>query len=93
MEKREEFKEGDRLKVINNQVINDNNVAPKLDLGAEYTVFKVIKDKKGFQHLDVGLKSQYNYIRSIETGEELENGHLVHWCHPSRFEKIIPEEV
>lgn len=62
-----------------------NSVAPSLRDGVEYVVEDICLDKKGNKHLDVGPKSQYNYITSFETKEELPNGDKIHWCHPSRF--------
>jgi len=63
-----------------------NDVAPPLELGKHYPVLNIIQDRKGNDHYDVGLVSKFNYITSFETGEELKDGHKIHWCHPSRFE-------
>ena len=65
-----------------------NKVAPPLELGKIYLVDRRTLDENGNEHLDVGLKSKYNYIRSWETKEELPDGDKIHWCHPSRFEKV-----
>lgn len=79
---------------INNKVraINvkpfQNNIAPPLIREEDYIVKNVVLDRKGNQHLDVGLISEYNYISSKETGEELPSGDKIHWCHPSRFIKL-----
>lgn len=78
---------GDVLQCVNIEPFEGRTVAPPLELGKEYPVKGIILDKQGNQHLDVGLASMYNYIRSIETGEELFNGDKIHWCHPSRFIK------
>lgn len=82
------FEIGQKLKVVNIDPLQDNKVAPPLNPDITYLILNIIKDKEGNQHLDVGLVSEYNYIRSIETGEELLNGDTIHWCHPSRFELI-----
>lgn len=70
----------------NNKLLGDNTVAPDLVQGQNYQVNDIVLDSQGNQHLDVGLKSQLNYVRSLETGENLPHGDTVHWCHPSRFE-------
>jgi hypothetical protein len=62
------------------------SVKPPLEEGKHYPILNIIYDSKGNQHLDVGLTSRYNFIRSQETDEELPNGNIIHWCHPSRFE-------
>ncbi len=62
-----------------------NKVAPPLEKDKEYIVKEIILDVQGNQHLDVGLVSEYNYITSYETKEELKRGDVIHWCHPSRF--------
>jgi hypothetical protein len=69
--------------------LSTNTVAPPVEMDKEYKIQAIVLDKKGNQHLDVGLKSRYNYITSIETGEELPDGNKIHWCHPSRFEPAV----
>jgi len=81
----EKFEEGQKLVCINVGPLPGNDIAPALKQGKSYSAKGIILDKKGNQHLDVGLPSNNNYIRSYETGEELENGKTVHWAHPSRF--------
>lgn len=80
-----QFNVGDTLKANNNSPLSGNSIAPPLIIGDEYTVKGITIDRKGNQHLDVGIPSEYNYIRSFETKEELPNGDKIHWCHPSRF--------
>lgn len=77
---------GGIVTAINDKPLPGNSVAPPLELGKTYVIAKVIHDKKGNPHLDVGLKSKYNFITSYETKEELPDGEKIHWCHPSRFE-------
>lgn len=79
---------GDTVRAINNKPLHGNDKAPDLAIGKEYPVKAIVLDKDGNQHLDVGLESEYNYIRSWETKEELPDGDTIHWCHPSRFEKV-----
>ena len=80
------YQVGEKVNAKNIKPIGNNTVAPPLVLGKEYEVKGICEDSKGNQHLDVGLESEYNYIRSIETGEDLPDGYKIHWCHPSRFE-------
>ena len=82
------FKTGQKLKVIKIEPLKGNDVAPPLVLGEIKTIKGIVLDKKGNQHIDVGLESKFNFIRSFETKENLPNGDKIHWCHPSRFEKI-----
>jgi hypothetical protein len=82
------FKVGDVVQCINNNVLEGNEFGPSkilLRLAEHYTIKDIIEDSQGNQHLDIGLKSIYNYIRSWETKEELTRGDKVQWCHPSRF--------
>ena len=80
-----EFKQDDIIICNNIEPLSGNEVAPPLTLGTEYPVKGIVLDEKGNQHLDVGLKSNYNWVRSYETGELLPDGDVIHWCHPSRF--------
>ncbi len=82
------FIEGQKVKVILDKVLSETGNKPNLKVNEEYTIHKIVLDKKGNQHLDVGLKSNLSYVSSLETGEELPEGHTIHWCHPSRFEII-----
>lgn len=82
------FQVGDVVRVIKTHPLQGNDVAPALKLGEEHKVKQIAFDSKGNQHLDVGLKSNLNYVRSWETKEELPEGKKIHWCHPSRFEKL-----
>ncbi len=80
-----------QLRCINNAPFSGNKVAPPLEVGKVYPLVKIyIEDhsKGPFKHYDVGLESNYNYITSQDTGAELPNGDVIHWCHPSRFEEV-----
>jgi hypothetical protein len=79
-----------QLKCINSKPLNGKSIAPPLKEGDIYTLKKIVNDSAGNPHYDVGLVSRYNYVSSIETGEELPNSQIggVHWCHPSRFIEI-----
>lgn len=79
-----------KQRCINIAPLEGNTVAPPLKLGEEYDIKTITNDSEGNEHWDVGLVSQYNYITSHETKEELPQGDKVHWCHPSRFEAITP---
>ena len=81
------FEVGEKVQAINVEPLPGKGVAPKLELDRDYEIRQICLDKEGNQHLDVGLVSAYNFVKSYETGEELPNGDSVHWCHPSRFVK------
>ena len=86
--KRKLFSVGDEVRAVNIKPYEKNGVAPPLIEQENYTIKSITIDSKNNQHLDVGLVSEYNYISSRETAEELRNGDTIHWCHPSRFIKI-----
>ncbi len=82
---------GQEIYAINTKPLPGKEVAPPLNMYEKYKVMRECFDSEGNQHLDVGLISSYNYIKSFETGEELPNGEIIHWCHPSRFSTEIPQ--
>src|SRR5690606_12606755 len=87
-EEMEKFEIGQTVKVVLVDPLPGNDVAPDLTLGDHKVIQDICTDRKGNQHLDVGLESNINYVTSWETGEELPGGDIVHWCHPSRFELV-----
>ncbi len=84
-EEKNKFQTGQRVKCLNAKPLKGNEVAPELIEGETYPVNEIILDSEGNQHLDVGLVSELAYVTSYETGERLERGNKIHWCHPSRF--------
>lgn len=88
------FQTTDIVRAVNIEPLEGNDEAPPLELGKEYPVLGICVDKAGNQHLDVGIVSKLGYVRSYETKEQLPNsGHgKIHWCHPSRFEKVQPKD-
>ena len=85
------FEVGQLVKCINNTPLKGKEHCPPLELEKQYPINQIILDSAGNQHLDVGLKSELEYVTSFETGEQLKDGHVIHWCHPSRFELIAKE--
>lgn len=83
------FKVGQTVKVINDAPLSGNTVAPPVIIGDEYEIIHIITDKKGNQHLDLGIESKYEFIKSWETDEELPDGNKIHWVHPSRVQLKI----
>ena len=81
-----EIKKDDKLICKNNAKLPGNDVAPTLNLEEEYGAKDVITCTCGSKHVDVGLKSNYNFISCFECKEPLPDGNQIHWCHPSRFE-------
>jgi hypothetical protein len=71
---------------VNVQLLPGNTIAPDLTMNKEYPAQEVYECKCGQKHIDVGLKSQHNWITCYNCREELPNGDTIHWCHPSRFE-------
>ena len=83
----QKFQVGQTVKCVNVDRLEGNDAKPPLELNASYPIKQITLDSKGNQHLDVGLKSEMNYVRSFETKEKLPDGDTIHWCHPSRFIK------
>ena len=84
-ERRRFFTVGEEVECIDIKPLPGNDVAPPLKEGKKYPVKKIYVDYEGNQHLDVGLKSKFNYIKGYEIDAELPDGDKVHWCHPTRF--------
>jgi hypothetical protein len=82
------IKIGSKLKCVNSKPLQGNDVAPPLKEGETYEVKDIVIDSEGNPHLDVGLKSNYNYITSWNTKEELPDGDTIHLCALNRFEEI-----
>jgi hypothetical protein len=81
----EEFKVADIITAENIEPLEGRKIAPPLTKGADYVVVDILTCKCGSKHLDLELKSDYNYITCFECNEELPHGDDIHWCHPSRF--------
>lgn len=81
-----EIKKDDKLICKNINYLPGNNVTPPLALEQEYEAKEVITCACGSKHVDVGLKSNYNYVSCFECKEHLPDGDKIHWAHPSRFE-------
>jgi hypothetical protein len=77
------FNVGDIVIAVFTQPLPGKEIAPKLTLKAEYEIKTICEDKKGNQHIDVGLKSDVNSVTSFETNKELPGG--IRLCHPNRF--------
>lgn len=84
----ETIKIGDKLLATNNKPLKGNDVAPSLIVGGEYPAKQIYVCKCGQDHIDVGLKSKYNWITCYKCREELPDGAKIHWCHPIRFEIV-----
>jgi len=80
-----EFGNADVLICKDIQPLKGNDVAPPLKLDEEYQVLNIFKCGCGKSHIDVGLKSEYNFVRCYDCEENLPPE--IHWCHPSRFIK------
>lgn len=78
------FEVGEIVEVFNIEPLPGNDKAPALILGEKYKILKIILDSQGNQHLDLGIVSNLNYVRSYETKEDLPDGNKIHWVHPSR---------
>lgn len=80
-----DLKKDDIAICIDNKPLQGNVVAPPLQEKEEYPVIDVYECFCGQKHIDVGLKSEYNYIRCYKCESNLPNGNKIHWCHPTRF--------
>ena len=82
------FEVGQLVKAIMIDCLPGKEYAPNLKIGEEREIKDIVLDSAGNQHLDLGLKSNLNWIRSHETDEVLPRSTEVHWCHPSRVELV-----
>lgn len=81
------------VRIINDKPFPGKKIGPPIEKGQEYPIkdiyWEVSKgDSPNYLHLDLGLLSEYNFITSQDTGEELPNGDRIHWVHPSRVEVV-----
>ena len=53
-----------KLICINTKPLSGNEVAPPLVEGETYELLNTIYDSKGNPHYDVGLESNYNYVKN-----------------------------
>lgn len=79
-----EIKENDQLTCVNTKALIGNDVGPPLK-EEDYKAKQVYECACGQKHIDVGLKSNYNYVRCYNCEAELPNCREIHWCHPTRF--------
>ena len=82
------FEQGDKLLCNNSSPLEGNTIAPPVVVGTEYKANRIFKCDCGQSHIDVGCKSDHNYIRCYECKNELPDTDI-HWCHPSRFDKVV----
>lgn len=83
---RPEIKIGDAIVCKNTAPLSGNEVAPPLEMDKDYEANNVHVCECGQAHIDVGLKSVYNWVRCYKCDTHLPNGDSIHWCHPTRFE-------
>ncbi len=81
------YRVDDKVTIINDEPLPGNDKKPAVKIGEAHVVKNITVDKEGFQHLDLGLKSNYNYVRSFETKEELKDGDKIHWVSTRRVTK------
>ena len=62
-----------------------NELAPSLELGAEYKIKDVYICGCGEKHLDIGLELKLNYVECYKCREQLPKD--THFAHISRFTK------
>lgn len=82
---------GQDVRVVKTDKLSGNEIGPPgLVMGEKKKVLDIVLDGQGNQHLDLGIKSDVNFVSSYETAEVLPNSQVggVHWCHPSRVEPI-----
>jgi hypothetical protein len=71
--------------VVDSKPLPGNEIAPNIKVGDHYDLVQTITCSCGQEHYDIGLKSEYNYIRCYACKKDLPKGDSIHWCHPSRF--------
>lgn len=83
-----DLKIGQTIMCVKTIPLKGNDKAPDLEMGKEYTLQQIVYDRNQNPHFDVGVRSNVAYVTSWETQEELPDGDIIHWCHPSRFVEI-----
>lgn len=83
------FGVGDIVKITDDSPLSGNKIAPPVTVGDEYPIRNIVIDRKGNQHLDLGLESKYEYISSWETEEHLPDGDKIHWVSPWRVDVVV----
>lgn len=84
------FKVGDKIVCINAKPLSKTGFGPELEEGKEYEIKAIYTEYADgsvteFQHLDVGLITDFEVIHSYDTGNKLPMTGAPAWCHPSRF--------
>jgi hypothetical protein len=85
------FHLGQVIRCIVTRALSESGIKPALTMAQEYKIEAATKCSCGELHIDVGLKSEYNYVRCYKCGEELPHGDKIHWCNSSRFDLVISE--
>ncbi|MFT5360094.1 MAG: hypothetical protein ACI88L_000575 [Candidatus Paceibacteria bacterium] len=81
-----------RITCINTDKLKGNEHAPLLEKGKTYPTLEVHIDTDGNPHIEVGIRTDLNFITAykegvlVENREKLPAENNIHWCHPSRFE-------
>lgn len=83
------FITGDHVTVINDQILPGNEVGPNIQNGQLWPVIKTHTCACGEEHVDIGILSTLNYVTCYKCEENLPESTKIHWCHSSRFEKVI----
>lgn len=83
----ERFTVGDTITCKQIGPLTGNAVGPPLEMDKDYILLNIYLDSEGNAHFNIGLTSEYNYVRSYITEEHLPNSGKgdVHWCDPVRF--------
>lgn len=87
------FSVGDFVLCVNARPLSKTGFGPDLVERTECEVKEIYTEYPDglggpeFQHLHVGLITEFEMIRSLDTGKQLPATGQA-WCHPSRFEKV-----
>lgn len=84
----EKFSVGEVVRVVYDKQFPELDAKPEIKNDQEFVILQITEDRDGHQHLDIGLESKLNFIRSRHTFEKLPNGNTIHWCSADRFVKI-----
>lgn len=81
---------GDKVVCVNAKPLSKTGFGPDLTEHRQYRVEGIHTEyhaKGEFKHLDVGLRTKFETIRSLDTGDKLP---MIgsSWCHPSRFKLV-----
>jgi len=77
-----------KIEIVNDDYLPGNDVKPPIKIGEQHFVLREHVCKCGEIHLDIGLKSEYNFITCYKCREDLPESENIHWINQCRTKSI-----